>query len=59
MWFLLIVFLAMPAHPIILERYANEQDCQDERNRIGRDMADSYPYVHDFDIVCRYWGAAI
>jgi len=58
MWFLLILFLNPSPIPGMLERsyvinvFDTEEECQVERNRVGFDMAESYPYDRDFVIVC-------
>lgn len=55
MWLLLIILLSnVPAlnKVTILQRYATEQDCQMERNRVGFAMAEAYPYERDFVIAC-------
>jgi hypothetical protein len=57
MWFLLIVLLAPPAgidHVTVLNTFATYEDCQPERNRIGFEMAESYPNENDFRIVCEF-----
>ena len=57
MWFLLIVLLAPPSgidRVTVLETFATYEDCQPERNRIGFEMAESYPYDNDFRIVCEF-----
>ena len=57
MWFLLIVLLAPPSgidRVTVLNTFATYEDCQPERNRIGFEMAESYPYDNDFRIVCEF-----
>ena len=57
MWFLLIVLLAPPPgiNPVtVLNTFVTYEDCQPERNRIGFEMAESYPYDNDFRIVCEF-----
>jgi hypothetical protein len=54
MWVLLIVFLALPSHDTVLDRFETQQACLMERDRIGFEMAASYEYDHDFDIVCTF-----
>lgn len=57
MWFLLIVLLAPPSginRATVLDTFATYEDCQPERNRIGFEMAESYPYENDFRIVCEF-----
>ena len=48
---LLIVFLHSQA---VLETYPTYELCQEERDRIGFDMAAAYPDNPDFTIVCQY-----
>ncbi len=60
MWFLLIVLLAPPSgidRVTVLNTFATYEDCQPERNRIGFEMAESYPYENDFRIVCEFRNA--
>jgi hypothetical protein len=52
MWELLIVFMLAGIKPQFLHAYDNAYDCQEERNRLGYLMAESYPWEHDFNIVC-------
>ncbi len=57
MWYLLIVLLAPPSgidRVTVLNTFATYEDCQPERNRIGFEMAESYPYDSDFRIVCEF-----
>jgi len=55
MWLLLIIFLNPPIlTQQALQRFDTAQECQAERNRIGYEMAESYPYSADFRIVCQY-----
>lgn len=57
MWFLLIVLLAPPSginRVTVLETFATYEDCQPERNRVGFEMAESYPHDSDFRIVCEF-----
>ena len=57
MWFLLIVLLAPPSginRVTVLDAFTTFEDCQPERNRIGFEMAESYPYENDFRIVCEF-----
>jgi hypothetical protein len=37
----------------VLNNFNTQQACAIERNRIGFDMADAYPYSMDFRIECR------
>jgi hypothetical protein len=56
-WFLLIVLLAPPSgidRVTVLNTFETYEDCQPERNRIGFEMAESYPYENDFRIVCEF-----
>jgi hypothetical protein len=60
MWFLLMVLLAPPSgidRVKVLNTFATYEDCQPERNRIGFEMAESYPYENDFRIVCEFRNA--
>lgn len=57
MWFLLIVLLAPPpglTRTTVLNTFATYEECQPERNRIGFEMAERYPYENDFRIVCEF-----
>lgn len=57
MWLLIIVLLAPPdgfEKRTLLEVYATEVECRDNRNRVGWEMAEAYPYEHDFDIICEF-----
>ncbi len=57
MWLLLIVLLAPPTgidRVTVLNTFATYEDCQPERNRIGFEMAERYPYESDFRIVCEF-----
>lgn len=57
MWFLLIVLLAPPSgvdRLTVLNTFATYEDCQPERNRIGFEMAESYPHDADFRIMCEF-----
>ncbi len=57
MWLLLIVMLT-PAAGVspatVLNTFDTYEDCQPERNRIGFEMAESYPYENDFRIICEF-----
>jgi len=56
MWFLIIVLLnIVPGidKVMVLNTYATSEECQNERNRIGFDMAEAYPYDRDFVIACQ------
>jgi hypothetical protein len=37
----------------VLRTYASAQECQMERNRVGFEMAEAYPYERDFVIACQ------
>lgn len=55
MWLLVILLLeVVPGlDPItVLHTFATFDECQTERNRIGFDMAASYPYERTFTIGC-------
>lgn len=57
MWFLLIILLAAPFgidRETVLNAFLTYDDCQPERNRVGFEMAESYPYDSDFRIVCEF-----
>lgn len=57
MWFLLIILLAAPPgidRTTVLNNFATYEECQPERDRIGFEMAESYPYDNDFHIVCEF-----
>lgn len=57
MWLLLMVLLTPTAGvspATVLNTFATYEDCQPERNRIGFEMAESYPYENDFRIVCEF-----
>lgn len=62
MWYyLLYVVLVVTPHTsttvegeaYLLEKYDTADECDRERDRIGAEMAVSYPDEHDFMIVCR------
>jgi hypothetical protein len=56
MWLLVIVLLNfVPGleKVTVLKTFATLEECQIERNRIGFDMAESYPQEHDFNVVCQ------
>ena len=38
---------------MVLNTYATSQECQIERNRVGYEMAEAYPYERDFVIACQ------
>ena len=55
MWLLLIVLLAPPSgidRVTVLNAFESYEDCKPERDRIGFEMAESYPNENDFRIVC-------
>lgn len=55
MWLLVIIlFTQVPGIEkiTVLKTLATFEDCQTERNRIGFDMAESYPYERTFTIGC-------
>jgi len=52
------VFLVVPGHDTVIERFETQEACMEERNRIGFEMAAAYPYDHDFDVVCQFQEAA-
>lgn len=56
MWMLVIILLnTVPqiSTVTVLQTYATSQECQSERNRVGYEMAEAYPYERDFVIACR------
>jgi hypothetical protein len=53
MWLLVIVILAFPGRPIVIDTFANQEDCQEKRNSVGFNMAEAYPYERDFTIECQ------
>jgi hypothetical protein len=57
MWLLLMILL-MPSSGIdrvtVLNTFATYEDCKPERDRIGFEMAERYPYENDFRIVCEF-----
>jgi hypothetical protein len=57
MWFLLIVPILAPqgvGRVTLLNTFATHEVCQPERNRVGFEMAESYPGENDFLIDCEY-----
>ncbi len=57
MWLLLIILLTpLPGtnRVTVLNTFATYEECQPERNRIGFEMAESYPYENDFRVVCEF-----
>ena len=56
MWFLIMILLNdVPglSKITVLQTYATSQECQVERNRVGYEMAEAYPYDRDFVIACQ------
>ena len=57
MWLLLIILLT-PLPGIdgvtVLNTFATYEECQPERDRIGFEMAESYPHENNFRIVCEF-----
>lgn len=57
MWFLMMVLLNLVPgfqQNTVLNTFATFEECRIERNRIGFDMAASYPYDGDFRLECQY-----
>ena len=57
MWLLAIVLLTAPAgisRMTVLNTFTTYEACQPERDRVGFEMAESYPNDSDFRIVCEY-----
>ncbi|MFO0700658.1 MAG: hypothetical protein U0236_15650 [Nitrospira sp.] len=57
MWMLVIILLnTVPGTSTVtvLQTYATAQECQSERNRVGYEMAEAYPYEYDFVIACQF-----
>ena len=57
MWFLLMIMLAPPLgvdRVTILNTFVTYEDCKPERDRIGFEMAERYPYENDFRIECEF-----
>lgn len=56
MWLLVMILLnIVPGLEkiTVLNTFATLEECQVERNRIGFDMAEAYPYERDFVIACQ------
>jgi hypothetical protein len=56
MWMLIIILLnKVPGLDkiMVLNTFTTSEECQIERNRIGFEMADAYPYERDFVIACQ------
>lgn len=61
MWHLLIVFLIASPNidrATVLNSFPTYEECQPERDRVGFEMAESYPYENDFRVVCEYQDAS-
>lgn len=57
MWFLLIILLAPPSgidRATVLNIFETYETCRPERDRVGFEMAESYPYDNSFRIVCEF-----
>lgn len=57
MWLLVLLFIATPpgfSTEQVMQTFATQAECQQERDRIGYEMAESYPEEHTFNIVCRF-----
>lgn len=57
MWYLLIVLITSP--PVfdagtVLKSFATVEECQPVRDRVGFELAESYPYENDFSVVCDF-----
>jgi hypothetical protein len=55
MWLLVLLFLVpTPGHQSmqVLAQGLTQEECRTERNRVGFEMAASYPYDRDFVIEC-------
>jgi hypothetical protein len=56
MWLLIMVLLnTVPGLEkiMVLNTFATPEECQSERNRVGFEMAEAYPYERDFVIACQ------
>ena len=56
MWLLIMILLNdVPGFDkiMVLNTFTTSQECQTERNRVGYDMAEAYPYERDFVIACQ------
>ena len=56
MWLLIMILLNdVPGLDkiMVLNTYTTSQECQIERNRLGYEMAEAYPYERDFVIACQ------
>ena len=38
---------------MVLNTFPTPEECQSERNRVGFEMAEAYPYERDFVIACQ------
>jgi hypothetical protein len=61
MWYLLIIILNVNGVPglntmTVLQTYTTSLECQSERDRIGEEMAATYPDDHDFVLACQVSG---
>jgi hypothetical protein len=57
MWLLLIVLFVPPSgidRATVLNTFETYEACKPERDRIGFEMAESYPNETDFRIVCEF-----
>ena len=57
MWFLLMILLTPPSgidRVTVLNAFETYEACKPERDRIGFEMAESYPYENDFRIACEF-----
>jgi len=58
MWVLILILLNVNGVPglrniTVLQTYATSQECLQERDRIGDEMAVAYPEDHDFVLACQ------
>jgi len=56
MWLLVIILLSPVPDAdqvTVLKSFATYEECQPEGDRVGLEMADSYPYDH-FRIICAF-----
>ena len=54
MWILVLIFLGPDILNVQeLDHYATWKACQTERNRIGFEMAEAYPWSMDFRVECQ------
>jgi hypothetical protein len=62
MWVLLIItFMITPDTDKVtfLEKYATQDECYSERNRIMNEMQKSYPGESNYMLVCKYQGLKV